>query len=477
MSALTNKVLKALGIFGGVQGLNILAGVARTKCAALWIGPTGVGVMSLFVQTIMTLSYLTQLSLRQSAVRDLSRLSDAPSSPEGRRLSSIARRLALVLGLFGMVLTLVLAPQLSVWTFGDTTHASTFRILSVILLATSYTAADNAILQSFGYLKRLAKANVWGSLAGTVVLVVSLWLFRMDGITAALLCLPLGAWLFSRLYSRGIPGKAVPEPTMRESLREGRGMLVLGLYLTVSDVVTQLASYLFTIYLNRRGSTADVGIYQSGFTMVNYYVGVIFTAISMEYFPRLTSQVDRRKRTSTIVSHEMSVALWVLMPVAVLFVCFDELMVRILYTREFMAMLPFISLAIAGVVFRAVSWCMAFVMLAKGDGKIFAVTETASSAVMLALYTCAWETLGFKGLGVAYILWYAIYTLMVYAVFRRRYRMRLGQGMGRLIVLATVVCCGASALRFAIGPVLTGVIILPWLIPLCLRKLKLKFRK
>ena len=299
MSNLTSTVLKALGVFGGVQGLNILAGVVRTKCAALWIGPEGVGLMSLFVPNIMTVSYLTQLSLRQSAVRDISLVAADPRSPSARLLALSARRLGLVLGLFGMFLTIALAPELSRWTFGSEDYANGFRILSLILLLTSFTAADNAILQSFNRLKALASANMWGSMLGTAVIVASLFFFRIDGIIPALIAIPFGAWLFSRLASRNVPGPPVTAPSFAQSLRAGKTMVVLGLYLTVSDVVTQLASYLFSIFLNREASTADVGIYQSGYTMVNYYVGMIFTAISMEYYPRLTAQIDYSRRTST----------------------------------------------------------------------------------------------------------------------------------------------------------------------------------
>ncbi|MDE6277974.1 MAG: oligosaccharide flippase family protein [Muribaculaceae bacterium] len=470
---LTSTVLKALGVFGGVQGINILAGIVRTKCAALWIGSEGVGIIALFVQTIMTLSYLSQLSLRQSAVRDLSPLASAPESPEARTMAFTARRLSLWLGIAGMILTIALAPDLSRWTFGSEHYAWSFRVLSLTLLATSLTGADNAILQSFGLLKKLAKANVYGSVGGTALLAASLFIWRMDGITGALLGLPVCLWFFSFIASKGIPSPPDPRPSVRRVISRGRGMLTLGIYLTITDFITQFSSYIFSIYLNREASTADVGIYQSGFTMVNQYVGVIFTAITMEFYPRLSTRIKQRRLTAVLVSHEIAVALWVLMPVAVLFVCFDELMVRILYSDAFLAMLPFISLAIAGVVFRAVSWCMAYVILAKGDGKIYMLTEALSAATMLALYTTAWPTLGFTGLGIAYILWYGAYAAIVYLVFRFRYGMHLGRGIPMLIGIATLVCGGASLARFAIGPLWTGVIFLPWLIPLCLNKLGL----
>ncbi len=472
MSSLTSTVLKALGVFGGVQGVNILAGIVRAKCAALWIGPEGVGIMALFVQTVMTISFICQMGLRQSAVRDLSALTAGnPGSPELRSLAHASRVIALVAGMAGMLLTLILAPEISMATFGTTDYAWSFRLLSLTILASNLTAADNAILQSLRELRKLARANLAGSIAGTAIIVACLYFGRDRGITGAVMALPLCLWLFSYLASRKMPGRPEPRPSLRKSLSLGRGMIVLGLYLTVTDFITQFASYLFAIFLNREASTADVGIYQSGFTMINQYVGVLFTAIAIEYYPRLSAAVKRTRRTAVLVSHETSVALWVLMPFAVLFVCLDEVMVRVLYSRDFLAMLPFISLAMAGMVFRAVSWCMAFVILAKGDGRIYLLTELLSAAAMLLLYTMGWRTLGFTGLGIAYSLWYGFYAAVVYAVFRRRYGLRLGRGMGALILVATGVCAGASVLRFLIGPLWTGVLILPWLIPLCIKRL------
>ena len=46
-----SHILKYTGIFGGVQGLNILVGVIRNKFTALFLGPSGMGLLSLFNST------------------------------------------------------------------------------------------------------------------------------------------------------------------------------------------------------------------------------------------------------------------------------------------------------------------------------------------------------------------------------------------------------------------------------------------
>ena len=51
-----SHILKYTGLFGSVQGLGILVGVLRNKFTALFLGPSGMGLLSLFSSTISVLS-------------------------------------------------------------------------------------------------------------------------------------------------------------------------------------------------------------------------------------------------------------------------------------------------------------------------------------------------------------------------------------------------------------------------------------
>lgn len=44
-----SHILKYTGLFGGVQGLNMLVGVVRNKFTAMFLGPSGMGLLSLFI--------------------------------------------------------------------------------------------------------------------------------------------------------------------------------------------------------------------------------------------------------------------------------------------------------------------------------------------------------------------------------------------------------------------------------------------
>lgn len=65
-------VLKYAGIFGGVQGLNIIIGLVRNKLIALLLGPAGMGLASLFNTAINFISQATNFGISFSAVKHLS---------------------------------------------------------------------------------------------------------------------------------------------------------------------------------------------------------------------------------------------------------------------------------------------------------------------------------------------------------------------------------------------------------------------
>lgn len=191
---------------------------------------------------------------------------------------------------------------------------------------------------------------------------------------------------------------------------------------------------------------SPTGIYQAGYTLVVRYTGVIFTALAMEYFPRISKVAHLRRSTSVLVSHEILIVLYLMCPALVIFVCADELMIHIFYSSDFMAALPFVRIGILAIVFRAVSYCMAYVIIAKGDGRTYIATETLSTALGLTLNILMYDHYGFAGLGMSFVIWYVAYLVIVYVPYRR-YGMHLSRPAVAVSVSVTAIVAAAILLR------------------------------
>ncbi len=196
VSATTQKVLKALSLFTGVQSVTILVSVIRTKLVALWVGPAGVGLLSLYTWAIELVTKGTQFDLRQSAVPRLSRCSD---NDDKAREAALVRRLALVLGILGTLAVILLSPLLSYTTFGNYGHTLAFVFLSPILLLTGITAAETGIMQAFGMLRNLAKSTVWGAVVATSAAIPLYYFFRLEAIVPVLLVFALTNFAFTKI--------------------------------------------------------------------------------------------------------------------------------------------------------------------------------------------------------------------------------------------------------------------------------------
>ncbi|MBR1804074.1 MAG: oligosaccharide flippase family protein [Muribaculaceae bacterium] len=418
--------MKAMGIFGGVQVLGIVCSIVRTKLVALWIGSVGVGLFGLFNNALDMLNTATNLGIRSSSVRDISQAAEADDRSLMARIVAVVRRWSLWLGLGGALLTLALAQLLSRFTFGDDTHIWGFVALSSAVLFMALTNGEQAIMQGSQKLKRLASSTMWGTLCGLAISVPMFYWLRERSVVPSILvyaaCNALAAWL---LRNKEFPAVSM---SARETAVMGRDFVRLGVYMTLGNFANILAAYIFNAWLNNVAGTSEVGFYQAGYTLVNKYTGLLFTALGMEYYPRLARVASHRTRMRVFVSQEVNVAMMVLAPIAVVFILLREQAVWLLYTSEFNVILSYVAWGMVGMVLRALSWCMAFVILARGDGMIYVVTEVLSAIATVILNIVCYRVWGLTGLGIAFLLSYVFYAAMIAVVYVWHYHLSMSTG-------------------------------------------------
>lgn len=407
-----------MGVFGGVQSLSILCSVIRMKLVALWIGVSGVGLFAIFNQAFELISSTTQLSIRSSSVRDIAA---HKTSVEAIRNATalIVRRWGWMLGLFGAIVMLASSSLFSRFTFGDYNHTWQFALLSVCVFLNAITSSEGAIMQGLERYKRLALSSLYGTFGGLIISIPMFYFLKINSIIPSIIAYVVSLAAATLFYR--IKGLKTDHPiTTKETIEKGRSFIVLGGYLTASGFVVMLLNYILTAYLNQRGGETLVGFYQAGYTLVNKYVGLIFVAIGMEFYPRLSSVSDSVRRSSAYISHEISLIMMLLIPLITIFICVAQLTIKIIYSESFIPILPFVVLSMAGMVFRGFSWCMSYGILARGEGPVYIWTETASSIIGLILNVIAYEYYGIAGFGISFTLWYMIYAAIIYAVTIRR---------------------------------------------------------
>lgn len=421
------RILKYLTVFGSIEAMTVICSVVRNKLVAMFIGVSGVGLLGLFSNALELLSSFTQMGLRMSAVKEIS------AADESRRYAviSIVRRLTGVLSVYALVISLICAPLLSYISFGSGSYTWAFLLLSLAVLFNLIRASRSAILQALSRLKTIARASAISTIISLVISIPLIIYLKIDAIIPMILVysgVNMTAFLFTNV-NNDKPTTNV-HISKQESNQIGKQILRLGFFLMISGLVTWLANYLVLSYMNYAGGSQLMGFYQSGYTLTIRYTGIVFTAMSMEFFPRIAACGSKGVwRMSVMVRHQAIFSMIVVTLLACIMMMCAPLVVSLLYSTDFSSIVPLLILAAPGLLLRVISWSMAYMILAKGDGRIFLITESLSAALSLLLNIAGYTLGGIAGIGISFTLWYALYALIIHTVVVHRYGFRSGSRM------------------------------------------------
>ena len=445
------QIFKATSIFGGVQVLNILISIIRQKAIAMLLGPAGMGISGLFLSTTQLIAGFTTFGLGTSAIRDISVANESGDLSKVSKVITIFRRLVWITGLLGLVITLAFARQLSEFSFGNANYTNAFRWLSVTLLFNQLTSGQNVLMQGMRQLRSLALANVIGSAVGLVLSLPLYYLYRFEGIVPAMIISSILAMGIEYYFSSKIkiPRAAV---SSEETKTVARSMLVMGIMLSISGVITVASSYLIRIGISRLGNVDDVGFYTAGFNIINSYVGLVFAAMSTDYFPRLSGVAHDSEKLRNSVNQQAVLSILILGPILILFIVFIHFILMLLYDVRFTVIDQMMRWAALGIFFKAASWAVSFIFLAKGVNKTYFWNELLINIYLLVFSVVFYKYLGTKGLGIAFLLSYALYFLQAYLFANKLFGLKLHSDFLKVFSLQA----GLSIIAFALFHILDG---------------------
>ena len=441
------QIFKTTSLFGGVQFFNIIISIIRTKLIAVFIGPAGMGIIALLNSALNTINSATSLGIETSAVKHISGDYKDNDVNSVSRIVAIVRKLVWITGLFGMLFTLFFSSWLSSITFGNTDYAAAFVFISITVLFKQLTSGQLVVLQGLRKMRLLAKANFYGNAVGLLISIPLYYYYRIDAIIPTIIVISLSALLFSFSFSNQVrvPSEAL---SSRQLIGEGKSIVKLGILLTISGLLTLLTTYLIQIYIGKTGGLEEVGFYNAGFTLLNSYVGIIFTVMSTDYFPRLSGICQDNEKVRESVMQQSYISILIITPIIILFLTFIPLIIQIIYTAKFNLIIPMVCFGIVGMLFRAVSWSMGFILIAKGDSKMFLRTAIGFNVISLFLNVLCYQYYGLEGLGFGFLVFYVIHFLGLKIITKKRYGLYFEKDFYLVYLCCLAMCCTTFLLRY-----------------------------
>jgi O-antigen/teichoic acid export membrane protein len=420
-----SHVLKYAGIFGGVQGLNILLGLVRNKIVALLLGPMGMGLASLFNSVVNFISQATTFGISISAVRHVSELFDTGDEERITHFVKVVRLWSFATALLGMVVCMLAGPILSDSTFSWGNHTLHFVLLAPAIGCMAIMGGENAILKGARKLKPLAIVQLLSMVAALLIALPMYYFFGETGIVPVIVLTAGANLLFTMHYSyRLYPLRLNVSHHLKQMLREGNSMLRLGIAFVIAGVMGSGAEMLIRSFINVHGNLHDVGLYSAGYTLIVAYASMVFSSMEADYFPRLSAVGDHIENMRLTVNRQIEVSVLMATPMLSVLIMALPILMPMLYSSEFLPVVTMSQIAVFSMYLRCVSLPISYLTLARGDSLSYMLLEASYDVVFVLLIILGYTHYGLVGTGAALSLAYVFEIGIVYLYTRLRYGYR-----------------------------------------------------
>lgn len=441
------NILKRIFSFGGVQIFNILINLIRGKFVALFLGPGGMGISSIFLSSTYTVNQMAGLGLNLVLVKEVATNKDEAS--QFPHLYTVAIRLILFTSILGALLCFALSPWLSEWSFGNGEYTSSFMILSLFVFLTVGSSGYLSLLQGLGEVKRLTRASLTGGLTGLFAGVPLYYFFGNKGIVPAMILVSLAMYVFYNYnLNRSISVDKI-KFTWSSHKPLVKKLISLGVILMIGSLVGTLTNYLINIIVRYFGSIENVGFFQAANSLTNQYMGVVFSALAIDYFPRLSRVVNDKIKMNEIVNRQFEIIILVATPLVLVLILSTPLLINILLAPEFLVVTPLMRWMGFGVLLQAIAFPMGYLYLAAGNRKVYVWWEVVcSNIIWLVCSFIFYYYFGLIGLGITFVVRFVIDLPFSYLICRKFFGLRIDFSTLKVIIFCVVLCASGFIVSF-----------------------------
>ena len=430
-------IFKTTTLFGGIQVFNILIAVVKSKFIAVLLGPTGMGISGLFTSTTSMVSGITNFGLNITAVKDVAAANETNDENKISKTVAILNKLILFTGLLGMIITIVLSPILSQITFSNKDYTLGFIIISITILFQQFSNGKLVLLQGMQKLNSLAKATLVGSVAGLIIALPTYYVFKLNGIIPVIVLTSFFSLLASWFYAAKV--KVKPEKiNFKEAVKGGNDMMKMGFLFSINGMISLISSYVIRIYINKYGGVDEVGLYVAGFTIINMYVGMIFSAMQTSYFPKLSSISSDIIKSKELINQQSEMVMLIISPILSFFLIYINWIIIIFYSGKFVGVNEMLNWAALGMYLKSASWALAIILIAKGEKKLYFWNELITSIYMFLINIFGYRFFGLEGLGISFFVGYLIYFVQIYIITKSKYDFLFDSKFVKLFILQLV---------------------------------------
>lgn len=416
------RTLKVTTVFGGTQVVVVIAGLVKSKVAALLIGPAGVGVSALYNNMLTLITCVVGFGIGQSAIREIAK---EYNEIEKQNLALVAKQIVIILGIIGCFLTIIFSSLISKFQFGSSDYTFGFCLVGFAVAFNVVQSGTDACLKGFRRIKQIALSSLLSSIGSVFITSLFYYFGGIEAIPYSILVCSIYVLAISWYFSRDIGVLSIKKIHFNEVWKIALPMLTLGIMLVISNFIENFVSNIINIFIRIKESIVSVGMYQSANMISAMSIHMVYVAIASDYYPKLSESISNVKKMNNAINSQMYIAVLLMAPIIAFMIVFSNLLIRVFLSSDFLEIISFLHWILLASFFHSFSWCLYFVPLAYGHSKRFLFISIANVLAMLIIQIpCFWLG-GLEWLAIGCIISKVVFCFIIYTYTYIKYGVKI----------------------------------------------------
>lgn len=352
------------------------------------------------------------MGLAYSGVREIAACKERGDQAGIERCAAIIRAWSLLAALTGVAICALSSKWIDKLTFTWGDHSLHYLLLSPSLALMAITAGETAILKGLHRLKALAVIQMIAAFGALVITAPLLYFFNQAAIVPIIGLIAMVTMIATIFYSFATVKPRIGNwrrwyGRWKRLIAEGRPMVKIGLAFVTAMAIGSASELIIRAYLNVKADLDTVGLYNAGYLLAITYAGLFFTSLESDYYPRLSAVNNDITKINQLVNYQTEVSLTLIAPMMCVFILLLPAIVPVLFSEKFNAAIPMAQATALTMMCKSACLPVSYVMLAKGDSRIYICLETLSYLMTIAGVIAGYTYGGLTGTGVGLTVAYA----------------------------------------------------------------------
>ena len=431
------KIFESTLVMGTGSMLVMALDVGKVKVLALYLGPAGVGAISILNHYHVMISSIVALGLGPGIVKFVAQCRSSGDDGGIQDVVSTCFMAVFCLSLAAVGLSVIFGSQISLQLLEDPGHYLFILIIAVSFPIGAYPVVTASLLQGYKKIKSLARINVLRSIIALSIIVPLVCVYRLKGAVFSVVIVAATHLVLNCFYLRkeNIPYSVFKWGHINPGLfikifPYGLSSLCVGSAYYLSHLVMKM------IIVNALGLEMN-GVYQPVWALSMTYLTLVLSSISAYSFPRLCEI-----KTNPMLVEELNgilrVALMLIVPAMFILLLARRPIILVLYSSDFLSAADILPVQILGDFFKVMWWSIGMFLLPHGYLIAFIALNLLQDIMLIALSYLLVNPYQLYGIAAAFSSSYliALVALLVFARMKLQFRLWPNN---RILVLASFI--------------------------------------